>query len=166
MAKASGLRAEMGHGGMFVSAELLATIPSCFRVHPSLDGGSWYEEDCDVNLVILAVPEHFPDASVWSALNFVCSPGFPRDRYPGLAEYMASSYGDQARRRHQNFIDANGHLYTMGSIRSSKNGWHANFSRIRDGKPASAIDLHDDEVFGPSIFDLTRFGARVNYAPA
>lgn len=153
------------HGGILVSPELFATMPSCFQLRHS-SAGAWYEEDCDITLVILAFPEHFPDASVWSSLNFVTSAGFPRDRYPGVAEYIASSYGDHLRLRRQSFIDAHGHLYTRASITSSKNGWHAHFSRIRDGSSASATDLQDDEVFGQSIFDLTRFGDRVNYAPA
>jgi hypothetical protein len=153
------------HGGILVSPEQFASMPSCCQLRHSTEG-AWYEEDCDLNLVILAFPQHFPDASIWSALNFVSSAGFPRDRYPGVAEYMASSHGDLARQRRQTFIDAHGHLYTRASVTSSKNGWHAYFSRIRDGLSASVADLQDDEVFGSSIFDLTRFGDRVNYAPA
>jgi len=153
------------HGGILVSPELFTTMPSCFQLLCSIEG-TWYEEDCEINLVVLAFPGHFPDASIWAALNFLSNSRFGRDLFPSAAEYIDGPAGESLRQRRQSFIDACGHLYTRGSISSSKNGWNASFSRIRDGSTASVSDLQTDEVFGSSIFDLTRFGARVKHAPA
>lgn len=48
------------HGGMHLSADRLAKMPACLlKPHHNYCPFSWFEEDCEVALVMLAFPDDF-----------------------------------------------------------------------------------------------------------
>lgn len=49
------------HGGILVSAERRAAMPTHLRDFQTFAGGNWYEEDCDWSVVALAFPEYFSE---------------------------------------------------------------------------------------------------------
>lgn len=51
-----------GHGGIKLSRQLNAKMPKQFRRE-----GGWYEEDCEVSLVVLAFPDRFTPVQVKDA---------------------------------------------------------------------------------------------------
>jgi len=73
-----------GHGGFYVEPSRLAELPDNVRYAKRFNSGSWYEEDCEAYIVIVAFPE------VCEAL------GIDRDRamegltrwYPEIAEAL------------------------------------------------------------------------------
>lgn len=48
-----------GHGGILLSQERLAEMPASLRSQPTFNPypRKWFEEDCEIALVILAFPE-------------------------------------------------------------------------------------------------------------
>ena len=63
----------LSHGGFHVSAERMTKMPDNlkdkrrFARHAERDGEGWFEEDCEVYLVVLAFPEEFSDTQVCNA---------------------------------------------------------------------------------------------------
>ena len=55
-----------GHGGIKLSVDMNEKIPITWR-QASFNGQGmrgWYEHDCDIVMVVLTFPEHFPDANM------------------------------------------------------------------------------------------------------
>ncbi len=48
------------HGGIHLSDERMADIPDRLRGLNKYGGGSWFEEDCEWSIVVLAFPDCFP----------------------------------------------------------------------------------------------------------
>ena len=76
------------HGGAFVPAEIRAEWPQALRDFKTFAGGDWYEEDCDVQLVILAHPESFKAATVADAVRFARA--YCQDYAPAIYEWIDS----------------------------------------------------------------------------
>ena len=149
------------HGGIQLSAERIAALPDAIRDAQGTEL-EWFEEDCAINLVILAFPEAFSDMAVWSAVRFLRSyPG-----YPAASAYIETTDALPAMQRHQRFIDEHGHKYVSGTRSSASSGWNVHFRRIRDGAEATALGLSSSEAFARPPLDLAAFGDRVTYAPA
>ncbi|MBK6616448.1 hypothetical protein [Ottowia sp.] len=147
------------HGGIQLSSERIAALPASIREAKGSDP-QWFEEDCEVNLVVLAFPEAFTDIAVWYAVKFVRSYG----EYPAVAAYVETDAGLVLRERHQRFETENGDKWVPGSQSSAGQFWNVRYRRIRDGAQAVARDLTDDEAFAQAPVDLAAFGDRVTYA--
>jgi hypothetical protein len=52
------------HGGIHLSPERIAELPPVIAAFPTFAGPGWYEEDCDVSLVVLAFPQFFEPGRV------------------------------------------------------------------------------------------------------
>jgi hypothetical protein len=53
-----------GHGGFHLSPERHAAVRAKFPAFSTFAGGPWYEEDCDVAVVVAAFPEEFKPEQV------------------------------------------------------------------------------------------------------
>lgn len=58
------------HGGLYVTADLVAQMPEHLRETPYSSGG-WFEEDVDWALVALAFPQHFTAQMILAAHRIV-----------------------------------------------------------------------------------------------
>ncbi len=47
------------HGGMHLSPERHAAVKAKYPLFKTFAGGAWYEEDCDVAIVVATFPECF-----------------------------------------------------------------------------------------------------------
>lgn len=74
------------HGGMQLSSERQAAMPPILREIEPFAGPGWYEEDCDMGLVMLAFPECFSDREVSAAVDMYCEGQW----HPSAATYLAS----------------------------------------------------------------------------
>jgi hypothetical protein len=52
------------HGGIWLSAERVKEMPNYFAMATFTKSAMWYEEDLDVNMVIVAFPEYFTEKEV------------------------------------------------------------------------------------------------------
>ena len=147
------------HGGIQLSADRISALPQAIRDAQGSDL-EWYEEDCAVNLVVIAFPDAFPDISVWSAVKFLRV----YDGYPTASAYVESNDGLSLLERHKRFEDQHGDKYVARTQCSSSSGWDVHFRRIRDGAEAIARGLSSSEAFAPSPVDITAFGDRVTFA--
>ena len=77
------------HGGAFVPPDIRADWPAALRDCPTYAGGNWYEEDCDVVLIILAHPDGFTASEVAQAVHFART--YCRKYAPGVWEWIHSS---------------------------------------------------------------------------
>jgi hypothetical protein len=59
------------HGGILLSPERRNEMPVKFRNEPTWAGGNWYEEDCDVSLVIYCFSQYFKPKTVEHATNYL-----------------------------------------------------------------------------------------------
>jgi hypothetical protein len=55
------------HGGMHLSASRLAAMPKQFAGFKPFAGPGWFEEDCDIVVVMLAFPKDFSPVEVKQA---------------------------------------------------------------------------------------------------
>ena len=62
-----------GHGGAHVELAEVMRWPTALRDFQTFTGGNWYEEDCDICLVVLARPDLFRLDQVQEAANFARS---------------------------------------------------------------------------------------------
>lgn len=60
-----------GHGGFKLSPERHATIKQKFPLFETFAGGAWYEEDCDVTVVVVTFPEYFDASAVAEAKRII-----------------------------------------------------------------------------------------------
>lgn len=56
-----------GHGGIKLSPERHAAVQQSYPNFTTFAGGAWYEEDCDVAVVMATFPEYFGPESVAAA---------------------------------------------------------------------------------------------------
>jgi len=71
-----------GHGGIHLAGERQRAVKAIAPKFETWAGGPWYEEDCDVSLVILAHWEHFSRAAIRGAVHTVrmCASWERRDK--------------------------------------------------------------------------------------
>jgi hypothetical protein len=62
-----------GHGGFKLSTERHAMVRQKFPDFHTFAGGSWYEEDCDVAVVVVTFPECFKPETVEQAKKMVAN---------------------------------------------------------------------------------------------
>lgn len=74
------------HGGMQLSSERVAAMPPILRDIEPFAGPGWYEEDCDLGLVMLAFPECFSDREVSAAVDMYSEGQW----HPSAASFLAS----------------------------------------------------------------------------
>lgn len=60
-----------GHGGFKLSDEKHAEIRQRFPTFTTFAGGQWYEEDCDVAVVVYAFSQHFSSEFVQRATETI-----------------------------------------------------------------------------------------------
>ncbi len=61
-----------GHGGIHLSPTRQKEFKSKFPEFQTwIKGGEWFEEDCDVCVIILAFPQYFKAEDIQSAFNHV-----------------------------------------------------------------------------------------------
>ena len=77
-----------GHGGMVLSPERRAAMPPALRAFAPFAGEGWYEEDCDVAVVMMAFPEAFEVSQVWEAVDM--ARGWWGKSHPEMAAYLRS----------------------------------------------------------------------------
>ena len=59
------------HGGIKISPARRREMPEKVRNEPTFAGGNWYEEDCDVALVVYSFPQYFKPETVASCTNYL-----------------------------------------------------------------------------------------------
>lgn len=146
------------HGGIHLADERLNSMPSALREIPTYAESGWYEEDCDVNLVIISFPEHFHAYNVWSACRAVQA----YDHHRAAAAYIDSPDGSRVKAIADAFERDCAHLYRRGSMSSSGSGWTVDFVRISDRHHVRAVGLTTDEAFTTGPVDIAIYGDRVS----
>ncbi len=122
------------HGGIKLSPKRHVAVGERFPDFNTYADGAWYEEDCDVVVVILTFPEAFDDAAVWSAVR--------------SAHSMAKSYGEgwkhvsqwlrvtaqsnEINARADKFQTEQTGKWEVGSMGSCAKGWNISFIRVGD----------------------------------
>lgn len=66
------LHSTSSHGGIYLSPERQSVIKKKFpKFQTFVGGGEWFEEDCDVAVVMVAFPEAFKPTSVEAATKMI-----------------------------------------------------------------------------------------------
>lgn len=81
-----------GHGGYWLSPKRKQELDAKFKFN-NFAGGPWYEEDCDMPLVIIAFPEYYDNITVYNAINYIesLSQRKPND-YADVMKYIKKTF--------------------------------------------------------------------------
>ena len=85
-----------GHGGAFVPPDIRAEWPAALRDFPTFTGGNWYEEDCDLHMIILAHPARFTASQVAGAVDF--ARGYCKDYAPAVSQWVRLGQDEHAQK--------------------------------------------------------------------
>jgi hypothetical protein len=129
-----------GHGGMILSAKRQAAVTERFPNFQPWAGEPYYEEDCDVSIVVLTFPELFSDAELRAAVQTVRwavkDDDETRVRWTPIDRWLdLTILGGQILAKVKDFEQKNAANWEVGGMSSSggQPGWSVNFTRIGDG---------------------------------
>lgn len=108
-----------GHGGMFVPRDLLQTMPAGLRCNCYAGGGSWFEEDCEANLVVLAFPHLFSPFAVWMAAREMDRSDF----YKPAGNWLRSEAGESVAAMARDFFDEHAKDFMLCSSSTRGDVW-------------------------------------------
>lgn len=145
------------HGGVHLSAERIAQMPEALSGITTFAEPGWYEEDVDVNLVIVAFPEFFNPFIIWCACNSIAT--YPP--HAGAAFYLQSPEGAHVQAIADRFQKEQAHLYRTSSMLTSGKGWTVDFVRISDHHRVRVAGLTTHEAHEPGPIDITRYADRI-----
>jgi len=117
-----------GHGGIHLSPSRQAVVEQKFPGFTPFAGKPWYEEDCDVAVVILAFPEEFDDAAIRGAVRSVL--GWSDDYFKAVASQI--DVMTPLMERALKFETDNAHKWEFGGLGSCPEGWKVMLSRVGD----------------------------------
>ncbi len=121
------------HGGIKLSEKRHQQVCELFPNFNTWAGGQWYEEDCDVTVVMLVFANEFDDATVWAAVR---SAYLMRDRgnkqWIKVCEWLATSEAVSVIERRNKFENEHSGMWEQGSMSSGGQGWNISFTRIGD----------------------------------
>ena len=162
-----------GHGGISLTAERIAQMPTALREVMPCAGEGWYEEDEDWALVALSFPAFFSPSSVASAVAMASVSR--RDGHhwgPGVSAWLRTDEARTVLQAAQTWREAHAdhfHWVAMGSVpgrlqplAKQHEGERRHLSyvtlrRVSDNAPAAAL-LFDDELVD-GVFDLAAIPA-------
>lgn len=78
------------HGGFKLSEERMDKLPEGLKDIKTWAGRTWYEEDCDYNIIVLAFPQFFEKRSVMYAIKYALSTDYNAEHF---AKYFRSKIG-------------------------------------------------------------------------
>lgn len=129
-----------GHGGFYLHEIRLKQLHPAWKGFVGYSGSyQWFEEDCDWAIVALCFPDHFSDYLVYEAFKVVATLDYARER---LLSFLTSADGKILFESSIKFEADNGHLFSIGSLSSSGQGWDCSAYRI-DGQ--ERLTWHQDD---------------------
>ena len=122
-----------GHGGIKLSPKRQQELQQKFPHFQAWAGGSWYEEDCDVCVVILAFPEEFSNLAIRGAIKTAHSNNDDGNWLP-ISQWLNSDVGEanELNAKVLQVETENADKWESGSMGSCKEGWNVSFTRVRD----------------------------------
>lgn len=135
------------HGGYYVRPDVYEQMPAALRCNV-YGGGTWFEEDCEVALVMLAFPQYYTEWQLYCAWLT-----FAREDEPNKTYYRAHRWlietaeGQKLIGRFAAFLMANALKYQTGGMSSGGKGWDVSASRL-DGLETVRFWMPEYPSFG------------------
>jgi hypothetical protein len=126
------------HGGILLSAERWREMPKALREVPTFAGGHWYEEDCDVALVILSWPDLFGGHAVRDAYHATAqaSTDPSRRRWYGIMDRWEGRIRERCEALMQEWEREHADHWVGGSCWTEGDGWAMQFKNVSTGSYA------------------------------